>query len=199
MKPLLLAMMLVVQSDPQPFDGTGECAAGNERPCMCTSQTEQSLSGVERCTDQGTWAACGCAERWPYLGPMCEQTECPPLNPAAGGYDGAHCCTDDGQCGLSSEEAFGTRPLCLAVGSNPRGIDDNAACGMQIPFVETVSCCRPDNQCGLRLAYANWDQVGCIERTDFKGYLERNILLRIFLAFSQYSLDEITAQPCRFD
>ena len=195
----MMVALAMGQTAPQPFSADGVCTAGQAQSCACTTQLGQSVPGQQRCTDAGEWAACGCPEEWPYLGPTCQQTRCTPLEPGAGGYDGEHCCTDTGACGLSSAEAFGTRPLCLEIGSNPLGIPDPDTCGLQIPFVETVSCCRPDNQCGLRLAYANWDRVGCIERTEFKSYLERNILLRIFLAFSEFSLDEITAQSCRFD
>ena len=198
MKLLLLLTTLVAQTAaPQPFESPGVCRRGEKRACECTSQQNQSLPGIQRCA-VGQWASCGCAEEWPYLGPTCGDTQCTPLKPDAGGYDGQHCCTPTGACGLSSSEAFGTRPLCLEVGAYPSGIEDNTACGLEIPFVETVSCCRPDNTCGLRLAYANWDKVGCIERTEFRSYLERNLVLRFFLALSNFSFEDISAQQCQF-
>jgi len=175
-----------------------ECTPGQTEPCACTGQSGQSLSGEALCTDAGQWATCACLESWPYLGPTCGAVECAPVEPGAGGYDGDHCCTPEGACGIRSDEAFGLGSPCFEVGRDSGGVPNEEECALEMPFVELETCCRPDGQCGAQLPYANWDRVGCIEQAELAERLEGNILLVIFLVFSPFSLDDVETRSCTY-
>ncbi|MEM6860487.1 MAG: hypothetical protein AAF627_07015 [Myxococcota bacterium] len=155
-----------------------------------------TIPGRALCTDSGRWAACGCEEAWPYLGPSCGSIECPPVAPESGGYDGRHCCTEGGACGIESPEAFGASGPCVEIGHDLGGVPDEEACGLRIPFVETVSCCRSDDRCGIWFPYANWDQVGCMEQAEVASYLKGNFVLRLLLIFNPFSLDDVETRNC---
>lgn len=163
------------------------CEPGAARECTCTSQSGRSLQGTQVCTTDDEWTSCTCTEEWPYLGPMCGSTECPVLEEGAG-YGGQHCCTGNGRCGLTSREVFAAENpfvsdanvTCLARDDHPVGVDDDS-CLFNIPFVQMVGCCRPDNKCGMYVAAPNWKELGCVERTEWGTLLEPNTALFFFL------------------
>lgn len=186
---------------------TGGCTPGATNPCTCTTPTGGTVDGNQMCTPDGLWTACGCSGEWPWLGPSCAggTVECEPLIGEATDFAGAHCCTDEDDvatgratatdlCGLGKATAFGDhgedvfnkRPNCFERNMYPAGKVIAECAGVSVPvlpFIELVNCCRPDGACGFHLNYPNWEDLGCIERTEMADRLRQNALLVFFLTF----------------
>jgi hypothetical protein len=180
---------------PDRHDPDAECQIGEQRSCTCMSADGQA-EGVQSCVSgDGQWSECGCAYDWPWLGPTCDggRVECTPLAAEVTEFSGDHCCTTDGKCGLGNENAFGTedggffeegRLVCVERYSNPQGVPTQDCGETVIPFVEVSDCCRPDGQCGLYLEYNNWEDLGCVERSELGELLKGSGLLGLFLLFT---------------
>lgn len=180
--------------------GARVCEPGERAPCTCERSGDTSLPGTRICLEaSGVYSQCGCAFEHPYLGPTCQggEVRCLPTINEDTQYAARHCCTDAGLCGLTNPDVTGGR--CVERGVEPAG-KLTGQCGQTIiPFIETEDCCRPDNRCGLWLRQGdNWEDLGCVERTNMAGLLKNSGTLGFFLFLIGRStaLDDIQALPC---
>lgn len=202
------------RNPPAPPDMTGSaCSLGAGQPCDCQTQTGQTVHGTQLCTPDGVWGECACSERWPWLGPTCSNgaEECAPLVSDLTDFAGRHCCTNQqsvtdnqasavGKCGVMNDTAFGSKGGFLGIGGSPVCIQRNfyppvtqthGCAETVIPFLQLKDCCRPDNKCGLTLDYPNYEDLGCIEKTEMANIMKNSGLLTFFLCFVNGACDAL--------
>lgn len=109
---------------------------------------------------------------------------------------------------MTNDTAFGSHgflgpPVCVEANHFPKG-KPTSECRTEeelapIPFVELTDCCRPDGTCGFWLDYPNWEDMGCMERTDMAKLLDGSLLLYGFVCYNGDcdAVKKLAAQPGR--
>jgi len=162
------------------------CQVGDPVPCSCPDGSEGRAFCV---APDGEASQCGCpvAGGADVLVPppppdetVCGGIVCPPYLEASTEVSARGCCTEGDTCGSASSFVFGD--ACVPRDGDP-GVEA-AVCPDENPnFLDLAGCCRADGRCGLSVAaIPNFDDVGCIERSEMATLLNEGATERFFLS-----------------